>query len=132
QRLKDMAIEPGVDLVQHGLRHLLLAAREKVIEAPLAQAGLFSDAAQRCSLIAELAEDFGNERNDVGALIESPHAVGLLGSKAKIREPRVIIGATAERPVKFAVRFPDRQIVDAGEAALHQARSIILPVLIAI
>ena len=44
----------------------------------------------------------------------------------------MIVGATPEWPEIFAVGFFYRQVVDAGEAALHQAGRIELPILVAI
>src|SRR5882672_5742569 len=46
------------------------------------------------------------------------------GSEAQFRESRVIVGAAAEGPAKFAFAFLDRQIVDGREPALHEARGI--------
>src|SRR5215469_546630 len=44
----------------------------------------------------------------------------------------MIVGPPAERPVEFPLRLLDRQVVDRGEAALHQALGVELPVLVAI
>ena len=39
-----------------------------------------------------------------------------------ITEPRVIVGTPAERPVGLAFSLGDRNVIDAGEALLHQIR----------
>lgn len=44
----------------------------------------------------------------------------------------MIIRATAERPVKLALAFRDRAVVDRGDPASHQAGVIELPILIAV
>lgn len=44
----------------------------------------------------------------------------------------MIVGAASKRPVEFAFRFFDRQVVDAGVANLHQAVGIKLPVFVAV
>ena len=44
----------------------------------------------------------------------------------------MIVGAAAERPVELALRLLDRQVIDAGEAPLHQAEFVELPVLVAV
>jgi hypothetical protein len=56
----------------------------------------------------------------------------LVGLEAQIREPGVIIRTPAERPVELTIRFLNRNVVDAGEPALHQAGGIIFPVLVAV
>lgn len=43
----------------------------------------------------------------------------------------MVIGSSAEWPVKAAVLDADRQVIDAGVAFSHQATIIELPVLIA-
>lgn len=43
----------------------------------------------------------------------------------------MVIGTAAERPAELTLSFGDRTPVDAGEAQLHQATGIGLPVLIA-
>src|SRR5262249_53274489 len=52
--------------------------------------------------------------------------------KAEVAERWVIVGATAEWPVIFALAILDRQVVDAGDAPPHQAVLVELPVLVAI
>lgn len=52
--------------------------------------------------------------------------------EAEIRQPRVIIRPTPQRPVEFAVAFLDRQVVDAGEPVSHQTVLIELPVFVAV
>src|SRR5215475_1476005 len=44
----------------------------------------------------------------------------------------MIVGPAAERPAEFPLPFSDRQIVDAGEAALHEPFLVELPVLVAV
>jgi hypothetical protein len=44
----------------------------------------------------------------------------------------MIIRAAAERPVELALGCTDRQIIDAGNAAAHQAVLVEFPILIAI
>src|SRR5512137_232776 len=44
----------------------------------------------------------------------------------------MLIGATAQRPVKLSVAGLDRQVVDAGDAPTHVAALVELPVLVAV
>src|SRR5215471_4068733 len=44
----------------------------------------------------------------------------------------MIVRATAERPMVFALALLDRKVVDAGDAKPHQAVLIELPVLVAV
>jgi ABC-type transporter Mla MlaB component len=52
--------------------------------------------------------------------------------KAKVAQSRMIIGAAAERPMIFAIRFLDWKIIDARESQPHQAILVELPILVAI
>ena len=57
------------------------------------------------------------------------------GSEAqnpKLLSPGWSSGPAAERPVVLAVGLRDREVVDAGEAPLHQALRVELPVLVAV
>lgn len=49
--------------------------------------------------------------------------------QAQRTQPGVVIRSAAQRPVEFALRFRDDQVVDAGEAPGHQAVFGELPVL---
>jgi hypothetical protein len=53
-------------------------------------------------------------------------------SEAEIAQRRVTVGASAERPVVFALALFDRQIVDAGDAQTHQSMLVEFPVLVAV
>src|SRR5271166_1870412 len=44
----------------------------------------------------------------------------------------MIIGASAERPVIFAIPLLDRQVVDAGDAQAHQPVLVEFPVFVAV
>jgi hypothetical protein len=132
QGVEDMALEPRVNVIQHCLRHLFLAAREEVIKATLSQAGFFGDPTQWRTFVVELPEDFGDEGYYVRALIERPREIGLAGLKAQIRQPVMVIRAPAKWPMEFAVCFFDQKMVDASEPMLHEASAIIFPVLIAV
>jgi hypothetical protein len=44
----------------------------------------------------------------------------------------MIVGAAAERPMIFAIRFLDWKIIDASEPQPHQAIIVELPILVAI
>ena len=55
-----------------------------------------------------------------------------LSLEPEIRERGVIVRATTERPMVFALVGPDRQVVDAGVASAHQTLIVELPVLVAI
>src|SRR5262249_14989390 len=52
--------------------------------------------------------------------------------QTEVAERRMIVGATAERPVIFAFALLDPQIVDAGNAHAHQPLRVKLPVLVAV
>src|SRR5690606_19804548 len=52
--------------------------------------------------------------------------------KAKLAQARVLVRPPPRRPMVFAVRLRNRQVVDAGNAPPHQAVFIKLPVLVAI
>src|SRR5262245_4493045 len=52
--------------------------------------------------------------------------------QAQVREPGMVVGAPAERPVVLAVGGRDRQVVDAGDAPPHEAAVVELPVLVAV
>lgn len=56
QRPQDRAFEPRVGVGQHGLRHLRLTARKKVIEAAFAKPGCRTDGSKACPCIAVAAE----------------------------------------------------------------------------
>src|SRR5262245_53062596 len=53
-------------------------------------------------------------------------------SQAEVAQARMVVGTAAERPVEFPLPLGDGQVVDAGEAAAHQAVGIELPVLVAV
>src|SRR5262245_65886240 len=53
-------------------------------------------------------------------------------SEAQVAEPRMIIGAPAERPAILAFALRDRRIVDARDAHAHEALLVELPVLVAV
>src|SRR5690242_7036261 len=53
-------------------------------------------------------------------------------SKFEIAQGRVVIGTTTKLPVVSALVFPDREVVDAGNAQTHQAVLVELPILVAI
>ena len=55
----------------------------------------------------------------------------VLRLKAKFTETGMVIGSSAQWPVKAAVLNADRQVVDAGIALSHQATIIEFPVLVA-
>src|SRR6187551_2542352 len=44
----------------------------------------------------------------------------------------MVVGASAERPMEFALAVGDRQVVDARDAALHEAAIVELPILVAV
>jgi hypothetical protein len=52
-------------------------------------------------------------------------------SETKLASPRVVVGATTERPVKATVFHADWQVVNAGVSLAHEATIIELPVLVA-
>ena len=52
--------------------------------------------------------------------------------KSELAQTWMIVRSTAERPMKFALAFLNRRVIDAGDAQAHQACLIELPVLIAI
>ena len=64
--------------------------------------------------------------------MEGEANVGHPCSHTQIRQPRVIIGATPQRPMELALAFLDRHVVDAREPALHQAIRTEFPVLVSI
>jgi len=43
----------------------------------------------------------------------------ILISQPQIRQARMIVGASTERPMKFTIARLDRQIVDTGDAPTH-------------
>src|SRR5207302_7564222 len=53
-------------------------------------------------------------------------------SKSEFAQPRVIVGPPAERPMVLPLAFPDRQIVDAGDAQAHQTALVEFPVFVAV
>src|SRR5262249_38017584 len=53
-------------------------------------------------------------------------------SEAQVAEPRMVVGAAAERPAILALALLDRHIVDARDAQAHEALLVELPVLVAI
>src|SRR5450830_154759 len=59
-------------------------------------------------------------------------AVRRAGSEPELAEAGVVVGPAAQRPMEQALSRLDRQVVDAGKAALHQALGVELPVFIAI
>src|ERR1700730_4131035 len=63
-----------------------------------------------------------------------PSIVRLIGwlLQSEIAQGRVIVGATAKRPVVLALALLDRDIIDAGDAKPHQAVLIKFPVLVAV
>jgi len=44
----------------------------------------------------------------------------------------MIVGAAPQRPVKFALGFADREVVNAGKTASHEAIRVEFPVLVSI
>src|SRR5205809_888566 len=52
--------------------------------------------------------------------------------QSQFRQTGMVVRPPSERPMEFALALHDRQIVDAGEAALHQPVRIEFPVLVAI
>ena len=52
--------------------------------------------------------------------------------EAEIAQRRVIVGASAKRPVVLAVTLIYRRIVDAGDAQAHWAVIVELPILVAV
>ena len=52
--------------------------------------------------------------------------------KTKVTQSRMLIGASAERPMIFAIRFLDWKIIDARESQPHQAIVVKLPILVAV
>jgi len=52
--------------------------------------------------------------------------------KAQIRQTGMVVRPSALGPVKLAVRIPDRLIIDAGKARLHESVVVKLPVLITV
>src|SRR5471032_70045 len=54
------------------------------------------------------------------------------GLQTQLRQPRMVIRATSQRPVELALGFLDRHVVDAGKAVGHQTVFSEFPVLIAI
>jgi len=52
--------------------------------------------------------------------------------QGQVRQARMIVRPAAERPVEFGICRLDWDIVDGGEATLHQSCRIIFPVLVAI
>src|ERR1041385_7616838 len=44
----------------------------------------------------------------------------------------MIIRTSAERPMKLPIVFPDREVIDAGDAQPHQAMFVECPVLVAV
>src|SRR5918993_5835652 len=60
----------------------------------------------------------------------TPRRGGTLEPEAA--QSRMVVGSAAERPVVLAVGLGDRMFVDAGDAPLHQAAGIELPVLVAV
>src|SRR5262252_8347681 len=53
-------------------------------------------------------------------------------SQPELRKTRVVIRPPPKGPAVFPIVFSNREIVDAGDAASHQAVFIELPVLVAI
>ena len=44
----------------------------------------------------------------------------------------MIVGTATERPMKLPIAFLDGEVVNAGDASLHQAMLIELPILVAV
>lgn len=53
-------------------------------------------------------------------------------SQAKVRESRVVVGASPKRPLVFPVDGRDGEIIDAGDPSLHETSVIEFPILIAV
>src|SRR5262245_11460187 len=53
-------------------------------------------------------------------------------SETEVRQPRMIVRATAERPAEQAVAFADRHFIDACVTMRHQAVVVELPVLVTV
>ena len=80
ERAEDMVLEPGVDVGEHGLGHLVLSAGKEVVEAALAEPGRGGDPRQARPLEAVAAEYLGEPRHRVGALGDEPgHQPALAG-----------------------------------------------------
>src|SRR6185295_14606589 len=55
---------------------------------------------------------------------------GETASKTEIAQARMVVGAPAKRPMIFALAGRDGQVVDAGDAALHESQLVEFPILI--
>jgi hypothetical protein len=94
------AAEPAVDLVEHGFGHLVFPAREKVVDAALAQPGALADPRQAGALKAVGAKHLGQQRH--GAAAFSHHSWHVL--KTKIAQSRMVSRARCiDIPVEFAL-----------------------------
>ena len=63
----------------------------------------------------------------------APGFLVMVRSEPQFGEARMIVGARRGAvPVELALRFGDREVVDAGMAQPHQAVGVELPVLVAI
>src|SRR5258705_6715513 len=61
-----------------------------------------------------------------------PPCKAAMVSQAEFRQCQVVVRTASQRPTVFAVFILDRQVVDAGDAPLHEALRIEFPVLVAI
>src|SRR3546814_10338084 len=52
--------------------------------------------------------------------------------RSEFVEGRLVVGTTAQRPAEQALALADRQVVDAGDARVHQAVRVEFPVLVAV
>ena len=74
----------------------------------------------------------GHEAPRRSEVTMAPRIARRRASQPEVGEPWMIGRALVLRPEEFALGFPDRQIIDRGEAARHQAVLVELPVLIAV
>src|SRR3546814_7903965 len=68
----------------------------------------------------------------IGAPVVGAKIQGHELSEREFVEGRLIVGTTAQRPAEQALALADRQVVDAGDARVHQAVRVEFPVLVAV
>src|SRR3546814_4428959 len=71
-------------------------------------------------------------RWSIGAPVPGAKIQGREFSEREFVEGRLIVGTTAQRPAEQALALADRQVVDAGDARVHQAVRVEFPVLVAV
>src|SRR3546814_6312381 len=69
-------------------------------------------------------------RWSIGAPVLGAKIQGREFSEREFVEGRLIVGTTAQRPAEQALALADRQVVDAGDARVHQAVRVEFPVLV--